>query len=167
MFHCESVVLRDAGAAGRSECVQLHGGYGYVEEYSAERAYRDSRINKIFEGTNEINRLIISGWMMKRAMQGSLALLPAIQRVMDEVMAGPKAREERTGELAAQHLLLANAKKMTLFCAGAASEKFGAELAEQQEIMGALADMIIGGAGAGVRNSASREDARPSPWLSK
>lgn len=125
------------------QMVQLHGGYGYVEDYPAERAYRDSRINKIFEGTNEINRLIISGWMLKRAMQGRLALLPAIQRVMDEVMAGPQAREDRIGELAAQHVLLANAKKLTLFCAGAASEKFGAELVEQQEIMGALADMIM------------------------
>ncbi|MGB8480367.1 MAG: acyl-CoA dehydrogenase family protein [Acidobacteriaceae bacterium] len=125
------------------QMVQLHGGYGYVEEYSAERAYRDSRINKIFEGTNEINRLIISGWMLKRAMQGRLGLLPAIQRVMDEVMAGPKPREERTGELAAQYLLLDNAKKLSLFCAGAASEKFGAELVDQQEIMGALADMIM------------------------
>ena len=125
------------------QVVQLHGGYGYVEDYSAERAYRDSRINKIFEGTNEINRLIISGWMLKRAMQGRLGILPAIQRVMDEVMAGPKAGEERTGQLAAQHLLLANGKKMTLFCAGAASEKFGTELVDQQEIMGALADMIM------------------------
>ncbi|MGB6302980.1 MAG: acyl-CoA dehydrogenase family protein [Acidobacteriaceae bacterium] len=125
------------------QTVQLHGGYGYVEEYSAERAYRDSRINKIFEGTNEINRLIISGWILKRAMQGRLGLLPAIQRVMDEVMAGPKSREAGTGELAAQHLLLGNAKKMTLFCAGAASERFGAGLVDQQEIMGALADMIM------------------------
>jgi alkylation response protein AidB-like acyl-CoA dehydrogenase len=125
------------------QMVQLHGGYGYVEEYSAERAYRDSRINKIFEGTNEINRLIISGWMMKRAMQGRLALLPAIQRVMDEVMLGPKPHGERAGELAEQHRLLANAKKLSLFCAGTASEKFGAELVDQQEIMGAMADMIM------------------------
>ncbi len=125
------------------QMLQLHGGYGYVEEYSAERAYRDSRINKIFEGTNEINRLIISGWTMKRAMQGRLALLPAIQRVMDEIVAGPKSREGRDGELAEQHFLLANAKKLSLFCAGAASEKFGSELAEQQEIMGALADMMM------------------------
>jgi butyryl-CoA dehydrogenase len=123
--------------------LQLHGGYGYVEEYSAERAYRDSRINKIFEGTNEINRLIISGWTMKRAMQGRLALLPAIQRVMDEIVAGPKFREERDGELAEQRFLLANAKKLSLFCAGAASEKFGAALVDQQEIMGALADMMM------------------------
>ncbi len=125
------------------QMLQLHGGYGYVEEYSAERSYRDARINKIFEGTNEINRLIITGWMMKRAMQGRLALLPAIQRVMDEVMAGPSPREERTGELADQHALLASAKKLSLFCAGAASQKYGAALADQQEVMGALADMIM------------------------
>ena len=125
------------------QMLQLHGGYGYVEEYSAERSYRDARINKIFEGTNEINRLIITGWMMKRAMQGRLALLPAIQRMMDEVMAGPSPREERTGELADQHALLASAKKLSLFCAGAASQKYGAALADQQEVMGALADMIM------------------------
>jgi alkylation response protein AidB-like acyl-CoA dehydrogenase len=123
--------------------LQLHGGYGYVEEYSAERSYRDSRINRIFEGTNEINRLIITGWMMKRAMQGRLALLPAIQRVMDEVMAGPAARQDSTAELATQRFHLANAKKLTLFCAGAASQKFGSSLADQQEVMGALADMIM------------------------
>jgi alkylation response protein AidB-like acyl-CoA dehydrogenase len=123
--------------------LQLHGGYGYVEEYPAERAYRDARINRIFEGTNEINRLIITGWMMKRAMQGRLALLPAIQRVMDEVLAGPAAREEHPGELANQHSLLANAKKLSLFCAGAASQKFGNRLADEQEIMGALADMMM------------------------
>ncbi len=125
------------------QMLQLHGGYGYVEEYSAERSYRDARINKIFEGTNEINRLIITGWMTKRAMQGRLALLPAIQRVMDEVMAGPSPREERSGELADQHALLASAKKLSLFCAGAASQKYGAALADQQEVMGALADMIM------------------------
>ncbi len=123
--------------------LQIHGGYGYVEEFPAERGYRDARINKIFEGTNEINRLITTGWMIKRALQGKLALLPAIQKVMDEVMAGPSPREEQGGALATQRALLANAKKIGLFCAGAASQKFGQTLEEQQEVMGALADIII------------------------
>ena len=123
--------------------LQIHGGYGYVEEFPAERSYRDARINKIFEGTNEINRLITTGWMIKRALQGKLALLPAIQKVMDEVMAGPSPREEQEGALAAQRAMLASAKKIGLFCAGAASQKFGQGLEEQQEVMGALADIII------------------------
>ncbi len=124
------------------QMLQIHGGYGYVEEFPAERSYRDARINKIFEGTNEINRLITTGWMMKRAMQGRLALLPAIQKVMDEVMAGPSPRSDDSSELAPQRALLASAKKLGLFCAGAASQKFGNGLAEEQEIMGALADII-------------------------
>ena len=125
------------------DMLQVHGGYGYVEEFPAERSYRDARINRIFEGTNEINRLIISGWMLKRAMQGRLALMPAIQRVMDEMMGGPAAREEQTGELAAARGMLASAKKLALFCAGAASQRFGTTLADEQEVMAALADILI------------------------
>jgi butyryl-CoA dehydrogenase len=125
-----------------NEMLQLHGGYGYVEEFPAERNYRDARINKIFEGTNEINRVIITGWMIKRALQGRLALLPAIKRVMDEVMAGPVVRAERQGPLADEHALLASAKKLGLFAAGAASQKFGNDLGDQQEVMGALADIL-------------------------
>jgi alkylation response protein AidB-like acyl-CoA dehydrogenase len=124
-------------------CVQIFGGYGYVEEYPAERAYRDSRINRIFEGTNEINRLIITGFMLRRAMQGRLALLPAIKKVMDEVIAGPSRREEPVGALGAERTLLASAKKLALFCAGAASQKYPTNLQDQQEVMGALADMLI------------------------
>ena len=124
-------------------CVQIYGGYGYVEEYPAERNYRDSRINRIFEGTNEINRLIITGFMLKRAMQGRLPLLPAIGKVMDEVMAGSAPREEASGPLAAEKALLASAKKLGLFCSGAASQKYPTNLQDQQEIMGALADILI------------------------
>ena len=123
--------------------VQIHGGYGYVEEYPAERSYRDARINRIFEGTNEINRLIITGFTLKRAMQGRLALLPAIGKVMDEVMAGPSPREEASGPLAAEKALLTSAKKLGLFCSGAASQKYPTNLQDQQEIMGALADILI------------------------
>jgi butyryl-CoA dehydrogenase len=123
--------------------VQIYAGYGYVEEYPAERAYRDSRINRIFEGTNEINRLIITGWLMKRAVGGQLPLLAAIKQLMDEVMSGPSAAEDLEGPLAAEHKMLASAKKLSLFAAGAASQKYGQGLAEQQEIMGALADCIM------------------------
>ncbi len=122
--------------------LQIFGGYGYVEEYPVERAYRDSRINKIFEGTNEINRLIATGWMVKRAQQGRLALLPAIKKVMDEVMAGPSLQAPPEGVLGAERNLVRNAKKLGLFCAGAASQKFGTELSEQQEVVGMLADML-------------------------
>jgi butyryl-CoA dehydrogenase len=123
--------------------LQIHGGYGYVEEYPAERPYRDSRINRIFEGTNEINRLIITGWLMKRAMAGQLPLMSAIKQVMDEVISGPVASENGEGPLAAERQMLINAKKLTLFAAGSASQKYLQQLAEQQEIMGALADCII------------------------
>jgi len=124
------------------EFVQVYAGYGFVEEYPAERAYRDARINRIFEGTNEINRMIITGFVLKRAMSGQLALLPAIKRVMDEVMSGPSG-EELDGPLAAERGIVANAKKLGLLIAGAASQKFMQTLPDQQEICGALADMII------------------------
>jgi butyryl-CoA dehydrogenase len=124
------------------EVVQIYGGYGFVEEYPAERPYRDSRVNRIFEGTNEINRLIITGWLLKRAMTGQLPLLPAIKKLMDEVLAGPAVSEPLEGPLAAERTLLMNAKKAAMFAAGAASQKYLQALVDQQEIMGTLADMI-------------------------
>jgi len=123
--------------------VQIYGGFGYVEDYPAAGAYRDSRINRIFEGTNEINRLIITGFLLKRAVAGQLPLLPAIKRIMDEVMESPAAADDAEGPLAAERKLLAIAKKLTLFAAGAASQKHMLDMPDQQEIMGALADCII------------------------
>jgi butyryl-CoA dehydrogenase len=125
------------------ELIATMGGYGYVEEYPAERTYRDARINRIFEGTNEINRLIITGWMMKRAMSGKLPLLGAIKGVMDEVMEPPAfGGDADAGPLAHEATVLAAVKKMTLFAAGVASQRFMTGLEEQQEIMADLADMI-------------------------
>ncbi len=123
--------------------VQIYGGYGFVEEYPAERAYRDSRVNRIFEGTNEINRMIITGWLLKQAMSGKLPLLPAIKKVMDEVLAGPTFGDGLEGALAAERSIVANAKKIALFTAGSASQKYMQNLGEQQEVMGAIADIII------------------------
>jgi len=125
------------------ETVQIYGGYGFVEEYPAERAYRDARINRIFEGTNEINRLIITGFLLKRAMTGQLALMPAIKQLMDEVLAGPTLSEDVEGPLAEEQKLVAAAKKLGLFAAGAATQKYMQAIQDQQEIMGAIADMVM------------------------
>lgn len=126
------------------ELVATMGGYGYVEHYPAERYYRDARINRIFEGTNEINRLIITGWLLKRAMKGQLPLLGAIKKVMDEVMQPPAfdSGSDDGGLLARETEVLAAAKKIALFAAGVASQRFMAALEDQQEVMADLADMI-------------------------
>ncbi len=125
------------------ETVQIYGGYGFVEEYPAERAYRDARINRIFEGTNEINRMIITGFLLKRAMSGQLPLMPAIKKLMDEVLSGPSQGEELEGPLAEDRKLVASAKKLGLFVSGAATQKYMQAIQDQQEVMGAIADMVI------------------------
>jgi alkylation response protein AidB-like acyl-CoA dehydrogenase len=124
------------------EVVQIHGGYGFVEEYPAERNYRDVRVNRIFEGTNEINRLLITGFLLKRAISGQLPLMPAIKKLMDDVLSGgiDGAGE---GPLVEERVLVARAKKIGLFAAGIATQKYMQAIQEEQEIMGAIANMVI------------------------
>jgi alkylation response protein AidB-like acyl-CoA dehydrogenase len=126
------------------EMVQIYGGYGYSADYPAERAYRDSRINRIFEGTNEINRMLIPGMLMKRAMTGKLALLPAAQSLMDEVLSPSMGGfDEDESVLAAELKLARNAKKVALMTLGTAAQKYMMTLADQQEILMSIADIII------------------------
>jgi butyryl-CoA dehydrogenase len=126
------------------ELVATMGGYGYVEDYPAERIYRDARINRIFEGTNEINRLIVTGWLMKRAMKGELPVLAAIKRLMEEVMQPPSLDigDESNAVLTREAEMLSSVKKVSLFAAGVASQRFMTALQDQQEVMADLADMI-------------------------
>ncbi|MBM7600646.1 alkylation response protein AidB-like acyl-CoA dehydrogenase [Virgibacillus halotolerans] len=122
------------------EAVQLHGGYGFMQEYEVERLYRDSRINRIFEGTNEINRLIVPGTLLKKAMKGELPLLQQAQSLQEELM---MMMPEEVGmePLEQEKHLLRNAKKMVLLGAGLAAQKYMQKLENEQEILVNLADM--------------------------
>ncbi|AIM16099.1 acyl-CoA dehydrogenase family protein [Neobacillus sedimentimangrovi] len=123
------------------EGVQIHGGYGYMQEYPIERAYRDARINRIFEGTNEINRLLVPGTLVKKAMKGDLPLFQKAITLQEEVMM--LMPEEPGNELLAQEkYLLKNAKKMALLLVGLAAQKYGKALEKEQEILANIADVV-------------------------
>jgi alkylation response protein AidB-like acyl-CoA dehydrogenase len=124
------------------EAVQIHGGYGYIQEYLVERIYRDSRINRIFEGTNEINRLIIPATIMRKAMKGELPLLPAAQKLFGEIIGMLPGNEEES-LLGKEQKMLENSKKIFLMCAGAAVQKFGNSLKDKQVILSRVADLVI------------------------
>jgi alkylation response protein AidB-like acyl-CoA dehydrogenase len=125
------------------EAVQMFGGYGFHEDYPVCRAYRDSRINRIFEGTNEINRMLIIQMLMKRAMGGQLALIPAAMKLAEEILAGPSFEEAQEGVLADEARIIANAKKIFLQAAGGALQKYREQLAEEQELIAALANIVM------------------------
>jgi len=127
------------------EGVQIHGGNGYSQEYAVERAYRDSRINRIFEGTNEINRLLTTGMLLKRAVRGQLGLVKAAQSVMGEILSGPSlsAFDDDQEQWSAEKKIVGSAKKLCLLLMGLAFQKYMMELEKQQEILSGLADVII------------------------
>ena len=125
------------------EMVQIYGGYGYSADYPAEKAYRDSRINRIFEGTNEINRMLIPGQLMKRAMKGKLGLLQAAKALQGEILNPQMSFDDDTSLLAAETKLARNAKKIALMVLGTAAQKYMMALSEQQEILMNCADIIM------------------------
>ena len=121
------------------EGVQIHGGYGFHQDYAVERAYRDSRINRIFEGTNEINRLLITGMLLKRAARGKLGLIASAEAQLKEIQSG----QTRTRETDEEIKLVGNAKRIALLALGLAYRKHESALEQQQEVLMALADIII------------------------
>ncbi len=124
------------------EVVQIHGGYGFIQEYPAEKYYRDERINRIFEGTNEINRLLVPGTLLRRAMKGEIPLEREARRAMESLLV-PSPEGVAARPFAAERTALANAKKVFLVVAGAAVQRFDGTLKDQQEVLLALADVAI------------------------
>ncbi|GGJ40339.1 acyl-CoA dehydrogenase family protein [Deinococcus roseus] len=124
------------------EGVQIHGGYGYSSEYPIEQAYRDSRINRIFEGTNEINRLLVPGMLLKRAMKGEIPLLQAAQKLQSDLLE-PSFDEPEEGVLVQEETTIKNLKKLALMVAGTAAMKYGMEVESRQEILARVADIAM------------------------
>ena len=125
------------------ENVQIHGGNGYVKDYPAERHYRDARVNRIFEGTNEINRLLISGTLIRRALKGGLPLIAAARRLQDEIMSPPALPDASDAPLAEQQLAVGAFKKTAIMVLGLAMQRFGDTLTDEQEVLSWAADILI------------------------
>ncbi|WP_404337185.1 acyl-CoA dehydrogenase family protein [Planococcus rifietoensis] len=123
------------------EGVQLHGGYGFMQEYEIERIYRDSRINRIFEGTNEINRLLVPGTLLRKAMKGELPLLEHAQALQEELLM-MMPEEVGTEALAQEKALVKNAKKIAILAAGLAAQTYGKKLEAEQEVLVNIADIV-------------------------
>ncbi len=121
------------------EGVQIHGGYGFHQDYAVERAYRDSRINRIFEGTNEINRLLATGMLLKRAQRGQLPLVDAVKKLQAEILSGPSLVSGGDED----SKLVENAKKIALLTLGVAYQKYLASLEDQQEILACITDSAM------------------------
>jgi alkylation response protein AidB-like acyl-CoA dehydrogenase len=126
------------------ETVQIYGGYGFSSDYPVERAFRDQRVNRIFEGTNEINRLLITDMLMKRSLKGELGLIPAAQKLLDDILSLPPAPDsEGEGPLAEEAGLVGGAKKASLLVAGSAVQKYRQSLPGEQEVIGVLSNLVM------------------------
>jgi alkylation response protein AidB-like acyl-CoA dehydrogenase len=147
-FAVEASIAKVAGSETLSyvldENVQIHGGNGFVRDYPAERHYRDARVNRIFEGTNEINRLLIPGMLIRRALKGELPLIPAAKKLMDELMSPSAAVPTGgTGLLDEERRAVASFKKVALMVLGTAMQRYGDKLSDEQEVLTVAADIII------------------------
>ena len=126
------------------EAVQIFGGYGFSSDYEVERAYRDQRVNRIFEGTNEINRLLITDMLMKRSIKGQLALIPAAQKLLDEILEmGPGGEVLDDQPLGEENRLVEGAKKVALLVTGSAVQRFVMALEKEQEVIGSLSNLVM------------------------
>lgn len=147
-FAVEASIAKVAGSETLhfvlDENVQIHGGNGFVKDYPAERHFRDARVNRIFEGTNEINRLLIPGMLIRRALKGDLPLIAAARKLQDEILGGPAAIESRADDpFGEQKAAVLGFKKATLMAMGLSLQRYGEEIAEQQEVLIGIADMVI------------------------
>jgi hypothetical protein len=126
------------------EAVQIFGGYGFCRGYDVERAYRDQRVNRIFEGTNEINRLLITDMLMKRSLKGQLPLLSAAQKLTDEILGmAPREDTDDDAPLAEEARLVQGAKKVALLVAGSAVQRYMLALEHEQEVIGVLSNLVM------------------------
>ena len=146
-FAIEASILKVASSEAidfiLDENVQIHGGNGFVRDYPAERHYRDARVNRIFEGTNEINRLLIPGMLARRAVKGGLPLIAAAKKLMDEILGPPSMEAPSDARFDAERRTVTALKKVALMVLGTAMQTYGAKLADEQEVLIAAADIII------------------------
>jgi len=146
-FAIEASILKVAGSEmidyAVDENVQIHGGNGFVRDYTAERAYRDARVNRIFEGTNEINRLLIPGMLIRRALKGGLPLIPAAKKLQDEILTPSMPEPPSDEPLESERRTLAAMKKTALMVLGTAMQTYGEKLTDQQELLTLAADIIM------------------------
>jgi alkylation response protein AidB-like acyl-CoA dehydrogenase len=146
-YAVEASIAKVAGSEALNyildENIQIHGGNGYVRDYPAERHFRDARVNRIFEGTNEINRLLIPGMLVRRAMKGDIALIPAAKALQEELMGPPSMTESDDSLLADERRAIDAFKKVALMVLGTAMQTYGQKLTDEQEVLMHAADIAI------------------------